>query len=216
MQTCFTGPNAEQERLVAFAEVLTAQLDGQAFYNYGSTKPSPENNIYPWFRTTDGRWYIYSGGWISPVNYDLLERRWYAGDLTQLQTYDGGDSGAASDRSGPMWTEDTDMRGRSPMHPGAIADANPAKTLAIGENYGSGSHAQTVAELAAHTHEVKIPAGGNEGALPRFNTSANTTSVATVDVISESTGGGAAMPIVHNVRGLYCVKWTGRLYRFIP
>src|SRR5688572_10156107 len=103
---CLTGPDAEQNRMVAFAENMEAQLEaGQSFYNFGDTKPAVEFNAYPWLRTIDMRWYYYSGGWISPVNYDANDRRWYAGTLVQLQTYDGGDLGAPSDRSGPMWVE---------------------------------------------------------------------------------------------------------------
>src|SRR5690242_20197534 len=95
--SCFTN---DQDRLVAFAAAMQAVLPGLAFYNYGSTKPSVANQQYPWLNTNDGRWYSFSGNWRSPNNYSPFDRRWFAGTLTDLLTYDGGNS-----TFGPMWVE---------------------------------------------------------------------------------------------------------------
>lgn len=208
LETCF---GSEQARLNAFAAALFAQLPGSSFFNFGDTLPDVSNNSYPWFRTIDSRWYHFSGDWISAVNYDDGDRRLYGKSLTDLLTYDGGDAGAASDRTGPMWVEDTDMIGRSPMHPGLLPGSSPSKTLVLDEDYGAGSHAQTIAELAAHTHALQWRANtsgtGSDNdtgtVLTPFTGSAN---VATV-------GSGTPMNMVHPVRGMYVIKWSGRLYR---
>lgn len=208
-------PNAcydnEQERLVAFMGVSSAVIEGGlAFYNYGATLPTPENQGYPWFRTTDGKWYIYAGSWLSPVNYDLGDRRWYAKTLAELVTYDGGDAGAPSVSSGPMWEEDTDFIGRSPMHPGAVFGSNPAKVLALGENYGVASHTNTMLEMPEHTHGVNysnIQAGTG---YPQTGTGSSN------DFQFNTDPAGVTAPspfsVVHPVRGLYCIKWTGRQF----
>lgn len=197
---------------MAFLGVSNAVLEGGlAFYNYGASVPVPENQAYPWFRTTDGRWYIYSGSWISPVNYSLLERRWFAGTLVELVTYDGGDAGAPSDRSGPMWVEDTAFIGRSPMHPGAIPSSDPAKSLALGEDYGAGSHTNTMLEMPEHTHQVKYAFNQTGAGLPCITGNGTTESI---QYPTEATGEATPDPysIVGPVRGIYCIKWSGRQY----
>ncbi len=194
---------------------------GYAFYNYGPTKPAVSLQAYPWFNTTDGRWYVFSGVWRTPVNYSTYERRWFVGNLTQLQTYDGGDTLTASPTSGPMWQEDETMRGRSPMGPGDIPTANPAKILSVAEAFGEGSHVQTTAELASHSHRplatdatgfLGYPAvvGGN---LIVNSSSGNDTASSSS---TATTGDSAAMPVIHPVVGLYCIKWTGRAYYIVP
>lgn len=201
----------EQTRLVAFAENMSAQLDGSAYYNYGSTQPSVENQGYPWLNTNDGRWYTFVGRWRTPSNYSTGERRWWAGSLADLVTYDGGESGD------PMWEEDTDFQGRSPMGPGAIPSANPSKTLTVGENYGEGAHTMTEAELVEHTHEppegIANYIGYVEAGQPSSYEATGGTEMMTFGETA-ATGDGEAMPIIHPVRGLYCIKWTGKQFRY--
>lgn len=208
---CFAS---EQERLLAFAEALRAILSGQTYFNYGSSTPAPENNAYPWFRTTDGIWYTYSGAWISPVGpeYHVSVRRLWVGSLASLPTYDGGDAGAASDRSGPMWVEDTDFIGRSPMHPGAIPAANPAKTLTVGENFGDPSHVNVIGEMVEHQHAMKFDTSQSGGGYPAIlGNGANNT----LTFNTEKAGATSPSPfnLVHPVRGCYIIKWSGRAYR---
>jgi hypothetical protein len=215
----------EQDRLLAFAENMEAILaGGLAYYNYGSDTPSVENQGFPWFRTTDGRWYFFSGSWKSPVNYSTYERRLFVGSTTDLLTYDGGAAGTVTATTGPMWEVDTDFAGRSPMAPGDIPSANPAKTLAVGENYGEGAHTMTEEELAPHDHaprdgfaayagfvDVGQPSsyeidGGSE--IERMG--------ATGEGGGEDDGSGnlvaQPMPVIHPVRGCYIIKWTGRQF----
>lgn len=155
-------PATPQEFAVRLAEIMQAVLDGgQGFYNYGNTKPAPEYQIYPWFRTTDHRWYEYSGDWIAanPVAVGSIERRFVDGDVAAIATYDGGDAGVPSDRTGPMWEIDAVLTGRLAIGSGVIPGRTIAPTtLTAGATQGAGQTAGapedtlTEAQLAPHQH----------------------------------------------------------------
>lgn len=210
---------SEQDRLVGFSENQQAVLTGMAIYNFGAVLPAPEYEIYPWFRTTDGMWYFYSGDWISQrprKDQDPNTRALYVGTLISLQTYDGGDTNPPSDRSGPMWEEDTTFIGRSPIGVGLIPGSNPPKTLALLEDHGAGSHIQTIAEMPVHAHPpmdadvdgfwmhrtLGTGGNGNVGGTPDAQRVAQT----------GTAGNGDPMSIVHPVRALYIIKPSNRLY----
>lgn len=229
---CFTS---WQKLLVDLSNSQNAVLDGSAFFNYGPNEPDPQYQGYPWLKSTDMRWYFYSGNWLSPVNYDLNERRIYVGSLTDLVQYDGGDSGVASDRSGPMWERDTNFNDRIPMGIDTIVTSpDPA---AAGSTAGSATHILTEAEGAVgqHSHPMGVcdPSSddgyfpitgtntvpgwnghfitGNGPQVPSVETTANLYTLA-----SGTSGGGVtptAFSIIPPVRGVYVIKWTGRLYR---
>ncbi len=213
---CFT---TEQQRYNAYMTITQAVLNGMA-----PDKPTVVNQAYPWLRTTDGRWYFYSGVWISPTNYTYEDRRLYAGTLTQLASYDGGTPGIVTSTSGPMWVEDTTFQGRSPMGPGAIPTSNPAVTLNVNANAGEGAHTQTTAEMVPHQHgpddltsdaflgHAKPGKGtynvGGGGDTSRF-------------ALTAPAGGNASLVaepsnVVHPVRGIYVIMWSGRANFAVP
>src|SRR5512146_583800 len=225
---CFTN---WQNLLNTISNAQNAVLPGGMFYNYGDMKPVPEYEAYPWLRTIDMRWYQYDGDWITPVNYDASERRLYVGTLAALNTYDGGDTGTASDRSGPMWEEDTDFKDRLAMGVGTTL-ANP------GDTGGEAEHTLTEAEggVGTHTHAFGLsnPASDDayfsrpgtstvQGYTGYYITGSGPNIVAgqtTADLFtlpSGSDGKGAAaptpFPLIPPVVGVYFVKWTGRTYR---
>lgn len=123
-----------------------------------ATAPGVADQGSLWRDTDDGRIYAFSGGaWVSqnPVEASGYDRRLFKGTLTQLLTYDGGAVGAVFANTGPMWEEDTDYQGRSPMGPGDVPNASPAKNLALSEAYGSGVFAMTDTNsngIVTHTH----------------------------------------------------------------
>ena len=227
-------PTTLQGILNLFANNLQAVLaNGRSFYNYGPDKPAPEFQPYPWLRTTDGRWYQFSGVWRAPNNYNLSERRWWAGIESDLVNYDGGGAGAVTPTTGPMWIIDHDFDGRSPMGPGAVA--GKGSDLAVSENYGAAQHTLTDAEggVGSHTHAFGLTNPGNDDAF--FNrpgtspvtaytgyyiTGSNGNSVAsqtTADLFTSPANNGAgvtaaAFSIVHPVRGLFVIKPSGRQY----
>lgn len=208
---CF---NDEQSRLNAYAEALNAQLPGQAFYNYGDSIPAVENNGYPWLRTTDMKWYRFSGDWISPVGpeYHVGIRRIWTSSAALLQTYDGGDTNPASDRSGPMWEIDTEWAGRSLMGAGLIPGSDPPKTLANGENYGVASPTLVAGNLPEHRHQIKFSDISSGTGFPQVGTGSTHDKSFNTEL-----AGGSATPTplnnVHPVRGGYLIKWSGRAFR---
>jgi hypothetical protein len=213
--------NSEQARLNAFAAAMEAQLNGEAFYNYGDSKPDVADQGYPWLRTTDMRWYYFEGVWKSPVpSYSLYERRLFVGSLGDLQTYDGGDTNPASTESGPMWEVDTAFEGRSPMGPGAIASANPAKTLSVEENFGEGAHAQVISELAQHSHAPESTLADGflghavSGAPATYNVSGGGDTISMG--ATATAGAGDAFNVTHPVRGAYVIKRTTRTFYVVP
>jgi hypothetical protein len=201
--------DTEQERIVAFAGQMWAQLSGQAFYNYGDTKPAPEFNGYPWLRQQDMRWYYFAGVWISPnPEQSPYARRLFMGTTVNLQTYDGGDTNAPSDRSGPMWEVDTAFDGRSPMGVGTIPLSDPSKSLALGEQYGEGSHTQTEDEMPEHAHNVQYATSDTGDGFPTVSN--GTTAV--LNYNTDEKGGSEPMNWVHPVVGIYIIKRTARIY----
>lgn len=208
---------SEQERLNSFAGNLHAILDGQAFYNFGDTVPAVEFQSYPWFRTVDYRWYTYDGGWIS-ANPEQSEyvRRLFVGTLAQLILYDGGDNTPLSDRSGPMWEEDTAFQGRSPIGPGTLPTSGAAVTVAT--NYGADQHTLVATELPA-TIPMTVPAndwGSGAPSPATFRLLADDQEVdpSPINISSDFTIAGGDQP--HNnlgpVRGCYIIKRTSRVY----
>lgn len=193
-----------------------------------ATQPAVADRDKLWRDTDTGIIYNFSGGaWVSPhpevPSGDA--RRWWAGDLASLITYDGGTAGAVGANSGPMWEEDTDMIGRSPMHPGNIPTANPAKVLAVDENYGEGAHLQDAQEVGAHDHPLAtlssitnadgtidtcVTGAGSDGLFISTGATATASTPLSVE-INEFTTTQQTMPVIHPVRGLYCIKRTGRI-----
>ena len=221
---CYTS---EQERLVAYAEFLWAVLAGEAFYNYGPDKPDPENNIYPWLRTTDMRWYRYEGGWLSPNPYSNLdERRLWVGNLTALQTYDGGDAGVPSDRSGPMWIADLSFTAKFLVHPGTFPGGT---SVAVNSNVGVDEVTLTAAQLPDAN---VVPLDGTGAIIPNrtFQKSGTATGLTAqngdftsvssggmmVDVLAKIEGNSDPFEIIPPARGIYVIQRTARLYYFIP
>lgn len=221
---CF--PATPQEFLVDIAAHLQALLEGgMAFYNYGSTVPAPENQGYPWLRTTDMRWYRFDGNWISPNPETSAEvRRLFigpeSGAADGVWTYDGGDGSDPSavvptDRTGAMWEVDHNFDGRSPMGPGNIPSANPATVLAVNTNAGEGAHVMSDQEVGPHSH--LLPQGyeiDGLNATPKLCVDADTLTP-TLQLSTNNntyTAGQQAMPIIHPVRGVFLLKRTARAY----
>ena len=189
-------------------------------------QPNESQRNFLWHKPSTGiiyKWSTGAGAWLAP-NRELPlsdERRWWAGDLVNLPNYDGGNTMPLGINSGPMWEEDTEFVGRSPMHPGAIPDANPAKTLAVGENYGEGSHTMTAQEVGPHTHPLNADSSIVNGAnIKVVNSGSGSTGLmigltgpASTDLsVLNNTyiASQQKMPVLHPVRGLYAIKRTIR------
>lgn len=223
---CYT---TEQERLVAFAGQLWAVLNGQAFFSFGPDKPDPEFNSYPWFNTTLGIWFTYSGGWIAPnpEQSQLVRRIWTGSDGAPLQAYDGGDGNAPSDRSGPMWEVDTDFAARFPVGPGTFPNTT---VVAVGGTGGEDEHVLTDEEVPDTS---VVPLDGNGDVYTtnqRFQKSGEVTALSftngdftgtdsggrMTDVLAKVDGGGEGHNNLPPYIGTYFIKRTSRVYYLIP
>lgn len=208
---------------------------GNSFFNFGGTVPDAENRGFPWLRTDGGDiddWYVFShSAWLAPFRWlygDSNDRLLWIGNAANISTKDGGEAGVATPVSGPFWEIDTAFDGRSPMGPGTVPNAVPAKVLAVTEAYGSGSYLQKETDVASHSHAFGAP----DEIIHNNNVhTVNTGSGSTVGLfigesgdanadlsVAPSDSGGVdqtASPIVHPVVGIYFLKRTIRLFRRI-
>ena len=208
---------------------------GNSFFNTGASAPAVNNQIFPWF-DNDGQWWIFSGGvWTreNPIPPNSGERKIWVGTISDLQAYDGGDGTAATPSTyvGAMWEVDTLFDARFPVGVGAFAASGSVAvtgTTTSTSIAGEDKHALTIAELAAHTHDVAIKVfghGGEDGARvaadggTSSNTLTNNTTVfptSTLDpdvaASSISTGGDTAHNNLPPFYGVYFIKRTARAY----
>ena len=242
---CPTGATALQDLYNEF--ILRTQFSlsaDKAFYNFGPTAPTPENRQFPWLQTSNGypvRWWVFFGGfWVWPHAVPAsshMENIW-RGDTTALITFDGGEAGPITATTGAMWEVDTDFDGRSPMGVGAIPTSNPAKTLALDENFGEGAHSLVKDELPLLTDilkvGVRVSAAGHDSSPPGYDGGSggqgNLGNTNDSSIYPGSTADDNGFPqakltttqtvpqtnithnTVHPVRGCYIIKRTARIY----
>lgn len=141
-------PTTWQEFVNEAVGKAVAQFSGSGFTVIISqpTQPDPVDRDKLWYDTDVGRLYRFTGGaWVLPHAYEASgdARLWWEGLEADVWAFDGGDGqdpsvSAPAANSGAMWEVDHNYDGRSPMGAGAIVDSDPAKSLAVSENYGSG------------------------------------------------------------------------------
>ena len=120
-------------------------------------------------------WHATFGHWVArnPIGASDPSRRIFMGLSTDVGTYDGGDAGAPTIGSGPMWEIDAQFAGSVPVGvgliPGSAATiAEPAgqvgkKQDSLGAS-GEYAHVLANAEVAGHWHGVGTDghAGGGD------------------------------------------------------
>lgn len=196
--------------------------EGDDNFVISESEPEADDRDKIWVRLIDGaldRLYNYfNGEWVSPhpVAASSSRRELWVGSLVHLFAEDGGDNDPIGDASGPFWEEDTNFQGRSLMAPGVIPGVDPAKTLAVGENYGSGMITQTVEQMPEHRHTPNEEESDGflghtvPGAPATLNIGAGSDTIIMGE--TEPAGGGEPMNIVHPVRGIYVIKRTARVF----
>jgi len=208
---------------------------GNSFFNFGSTTPALNNQIYPWL-DNNGFWWVFNGGYWTrqnPVAAGSSERRIFVGTTTDVLSYDGGDGTVYSGNpyAGSMWEIDTEFEARFPVGVGAfvasgavVVQGKATSTSIVGED----QHLLTTAEMPTHTHQVSIKTfghGGNDGdrvAADGGTSSPTLTNNVTafpsstldpdVDAIAANTGGNAAHNNLPPFYGVYFIKRTARVY----
>lgn len=155
--------------LMSGTQVTFLIQQGNFIYNYGSVTPAPENRIFPWLFTPNGRWYNFQLGlWIAPHPLppgSFMRQLWVGtndGSSTGLWVYDEGtgvDPGVTppTDILGSFWQVDSDFDAKIPMGPGTTANGTVVTTKeqsAPTSTGGTDQHTLTELEGAVgmHTH----------------------------------------------------------------
>jgi microcystin-dependent protein len=200
--TCYpSDPQTFYADMFSRARALFPAITGVVI---SSGTPAASDRDKLWIKTSGGAptqpqpQYIYFNGvWVWPnvAPAGGNKRELWAGSLVDLVTYDGGDANLVGDASGAMWEEDTTFQGRIPMGPGAISGSDPAKTLALNEQYGEGSVTLTDAQLfyaQSHKHVMGRINTGDNGAFTFESTSEPFTGAGSLQGRLISGEGGAA------------------------
>lgn len=193
---------------------------GNSFFNFGPTTPTLNNQVYPWL-DENGNWWIYKDGyWLRqhPIAAGSAERRIYVGTTTDLQTYDGGNTNAPSNWSGPMWQVDTLFEARFPVGAGTFAasgvvsvNGTTTSTAVAGED----KHTLVTAEMPSHTHQIldQYINLTQRGSADTSVFSATNRSEGVANLLpTTSSGGDAAHNNLPPFYGVYFIKRTARVY----
>jgi hypothetical protein len=197
------------------AQYLRAVFSGSEI-NTGSSTPTAENRTKPWIRTNsdgtdDGIWEFYNGFWIQKHPLAAGSVILYEGASTTIDAFDGGETAAITNITGPFWEAVTAMAARSPIHPGTLASGT---IINVGDNLGEEKHVMTLAELIEHSHVIKTfsagATGGDGGHILNEPDPASD-----VDHTTEPEGDSPpdGMNVIHPVRGIFFIRRTARLYR---
>lgn len=204
--------------IAIIAQYLRAVFSGNEI-NIGTSTPAAENRGKPWIRTNsdgtdDGVWTYYNGFWIQKHPMAVGSVIMFEGASGDITTFDDGESAAITNITGPFWQEITEMKGRSPMHPGIFASG---ASIGVGDNIGEEKHLMTLPELIKHSHVIKtFSAGSIAGDGGHI---LNEPDPATdVDHSTEPEGSSppTGMNVIHPVRGIFLIRRTARLYRRRP
>ncbi len=131
-----------------------AKFDGSGFTVVINQQalPGPTDRTFLWRQPSTAHrglyaWDAGTSAWIipHPSTPSGAERRLWEGVESDSWSYDGGDGtdpavpANISANTGAMWEVDHNYDGRSPMGPGAISGADPAKSLTLSEMFGGGT-----------------------------------------------------------------------------
>lgn len=144
--------NEDWQQLVSLLQ--STFPEDASIFNTCNTEPSPARRAYPWFRCnadgTPDKWYRYSmGAWISLHPMAPGSVILYEGSEGSIETFDGGEAGAVTSTSGPMWEKVSQMNARVPIGPGTL----PSTTIInVGDTGGEEKHELTLEETPLHSH----------------------------------------------------------------
>lgn len=234
------GQNWPQQLLneVAKGVALLTSDTGKPVVSSDTAPDISLRNLVLWHRPADGRIYGWQDGhWAMKHAYTASGgvRIMWAGTPADLWAEDGGDGtdpslNAPAPYNGAMWEVDPEFAGRSPMGVGDIPNVTTPKTLALNENYGSGEATLQTTNLPPHTHGAEPAADsfatlkdgtggtGNTG-LHTVNGGASGTNGVLSSATATGSAGGSGSPaatqpfsIIHNVRGIYLIRRTARVF----
>lgn len=228
--SCWTTPQALYNEMF---EKGVAQLGDITGILIQDSAPDPEDRDKAWIRRTapggppvSSRPLIwYNGAWVAQHPYDPESpvRLIWVGTLAELETFDGGSSGAATLTTGPFWERDTNFDGRMPIGVGTVPDTTTAVT--VDTNVGSGQVTLSSVNIPQHSHEIGVESSDVTGAAEdgqlrdasgdvTYISTWNQTAVGVTRNWGGAASDGATTPFdsVPAARGVYFIKRTIRQF----
>lgn len=206
--------NIQWQTLVGLLSGTIASEEG--FISVGQNEPDVNNRDYPWLKlnsdgSPDKLYFYWNGLWLSrhalPPGAIIMSEL----DNTSIDTFDGGEAGAVTTISGPMWEVVTKLKGRSPMGAGTMSDG---RTLSVaGQDTGTEIGHPTVTldltQIPAHSHGVTLNTdNGGTGFNCLMDNDCDGTDT---DLISSASQGGGLEH--NNLHPVYCVRFLRRTAR---
>lgn len=212
---CSPFSNSDWQFLVG---LLSGTADVSVNVHIGEAAPTDLTKA--WLKTISGvpdRFYYFASGvWLSkhpfPVGFTVLAP---AGtELADIETLDGGEAGAVTAFTGPMWEEDEDFRAMFPIGPGTLPSGT---VINEGDTGGEEKHSLTLPEIPPHHHILLVSqsnvGGGSDGQRLRPNSTE-----ADSDANSANEGGDptTGLVVAHNNmppwRARFFIKKTARTH----
>lgn len=194
-------------------------VEGEVEANLHIGEAPPTNTAFAWRKTISGvpdREYIFTSGvWVSkhpiPTGFTMLAPAGVS--EADIATLDGGEAGAVTAFSGPMWEVDTDFAAMFPIGPGTLPSG---AVIEEGDTGGEEKHPLTLEEMPAHHHVMLVSQSNVGGGSDAQRLRPNATE-ADSDANSANEGGDANGVVVpHNTmppyRVRYFIKRTARTH----
>jgi microcystin-dependent protein len=203
---CFTSWSESWPELVA---LISGTADLSVNLHIGDAAPADLTKA--WLKTISGvpdrLYYFASGVWLAkhaiPVGFTMLAPAGTA--LADIDTLDGGEVGAVTAFTGPMWARDTDFDAMFPIGPGTL----PSGTVLVeGATGGEEKHSLTVTEIPPHAHQLLV-AQSNTGSGSEAQRLRPDSDLGDSDADSAQTGGDPSTLLVapHNNMPVYRVRF---------
>lgn len=215
-------PATPHEFGVQLIQGLAGETDGDStFFNDGDTTPSPDNRVYPWtpssFSGSNPPAFIYhyvNGAWIMPNPIATGAVMMYTGTEASIVTFDGGEAGAITDTTGPMWEKLATMDARFPVGPGTFPSG---AIINVGDQGGVEEHVLTRAELpnvsvdTLSQRRINVQDGGS-AVVTTPDTSSTGAAFQATALPTEPLGDGDAHTNVPPYTGIFFIKRTARKF----
>lgn len=196
---------------------IAGEVSGSAsFINYGNTTPPPDDRTKPWFRTNadgtpDDTYTFVNGAWVA--KHHLLPGAviLYRGSEASIETYDGGEAGAITATTGPMWQKLSTMDGRFPLGPGTLNGV----AVAVGTQGGAAT--VTLVEENLPVHDIQgyaVDEGANLSSNALISDDDRTTNANTADSFGGETDGSTRPTvIIPPYTAIFFIERTARTHK---
>lgn len=219
---CPNPSNTWDSLLAKFIEKMEVTLPSTySTLIISSSEPAPEDRDKLWWKlaadlSPDKPYIYFDGAWVSrhlsAASGD--ERRLWVGTTGALDTYDGGEVGTVSNKTGPMWEVDTAFDAKFLAGPGTFDNAG---TLGVASDMGADQVTLVKANLPSSPLNLTVNrTGGDDGSTGKFTSGSGNAQTPETDptstVQTEDMGSDDPFDIIPPVRGIYVIKRTARIF----